>query len=74
MCPHECTFGKEGIFINLCLLKFSANDRGQVEKLTAQELEQAIQEREVPLVIDFYATWCGPCLLLAKELEQVPHW
>ena len=20
----------------------------------------------------FYATWCGPCLLLAKELEQVP--
>jgi hypothetical protein len=43
----------------------------QVQKLTAVELEAALAEREVPLVIDFFATWCGPCLLLAKELEQV---
>ena len=49
------------------ILPFAA----QVEKLTAEELEVAIQERSKPLVIDFYATWCGPCLLLAKELEQV---
>ena len=39
--------------------------------MTAEELEVAIQNRDRPLVIDFYATWCGPCLLLAKELEQV---
>ena len=48
----------------------------QVQKVTAEELEVAIQTRDRPLVIDFYATWCGPCLLLAKELEQVralPH-
>ena len=45
----------------------------QVEKLTAEELEVAIQERSKPLIIDFYATWCGPCLLLAKELEEVRH-
>jgi thiol-disulfide isomerase/thioredoxin len=43
----------------------------QVEKLDAEQLEVAIQERNKPLIIDFYATWCGPCLLLAKELEQV---
>jgi len=23
------------------------------------------------MIIDFFATWCGPCVLLAKELEQV---
>lgn len=39
--------------------------------MTAEELEVAIQSRDRPLVIDFYATWCGPCLLLANELEQV---
>ena len=25
----------------------------------------------MPLVIDFFATWCGPCVLLAAELEKV---
>ncbi|BDA47641.1 Thioredoxin-like protein CITRX, chloroplastic [Coccomyxa sp. Obi] len=43
----------------------------KVDKLTAEELEVVLQERTKPLIIDFYATWCGPCLLLAKELEQV---
>jgi len=42
-----------------------------VQKLTGEELEVAIQERSKPLVIDFYATWCGPCVLMAKELAKV---
>ena len=29
------------------------------------------QDRSTPLVIDFFATWCGPCVLLASELEKV---
>ena len=28
-------------------------------------------DRSTPLVIDFFATWCGPCVLLASELEKV---
>ena len=31
----------------------------------------ATQDRSTPLVIDFFATWCGPCVLLASELEKV---
>ena len=43
----------------------------QIDKLNTEQLEVAIQERDRELIIDFYATWCGPCVLLAKELEQV---
>ena len=47
----------------------------QPQKVTAEELEFELQqERTVPLIIDFYATWCGPCLLLATELEKVWRW
>ncbi|WZY96207.1 hypothetical protein YC2023_068536 [Brassica napus] len=44
-----------------------------VRKLSAQELQELVKgERKVPLIVDFYATWCGPCILMAQELEMVP--
>lgn len=43
----------------------------QIRKVTGEELEVALANREKPMIVDFYADWCGPCVLLAKELEQV---
>ncbi|PSC73042.1 RNA methylase CR004 [Micractinium conductrix] len=42
-----------------------------IVQVDAEALEAEILNRDRPLIIDFYATWCGPCVLLAKELEQV---
>jgi len=44
---------------------------GLVKKLNSEQLEIELQDRSTPLIIDFFATWCGPCVALAKELEEL---
>ena len=52
-------------------MPLAARHRSQ-EKVSADKLnEYLMEERTVPIVIDFYATWCGPCVILAQELERV---
>jgi thioredoxin 1 len=42
-------------------------------EITDANFEQIVANSDKPIMIDFWATWCGPCLAIAPVIEEMAH-
>ena len=44
---------------------------GNLLELTNETFDEEVGASDLPLIVDFWAEWCGPCRMVAPVLEQI---
>src|SRR5690349_18188805 len=38
---------------------------------STEDFEELVRDSKAPVLVDFWASWCGPCRMVAPELEKL---
>ena len=43
----------------------------KAKEVTVKDFDTIVKKSDKPVVVDFYASWCGPCRILGPTVDEI---
>src|SRR2546430_181079 len=70
MCAMVVPRGEDSCINSICI-RTGSEMSDNVIAVTDASFEQEVEKSETLTIVDFWATWCGPCRMIAPILDQL---